>query len=348
MEKIMRPHYFQNYVTEENVHTANTMLLLSRLYEYSSVKFYELMIKLGILPEYSDPQDFDLHINMQERSVSNGSVPDAIISRSGFKIVVETKTGTSFDLTQLKNHLNSFDNNCELNILLTLSPNKFSVEENSDFIQILETYRSKESIQIIHVDLNFEKLIGTIYEIIDDSSRDYEFATIVDEFQNYCLLHGLIADNWKYLQVRPVSSTIGENRKYKLYYTPRANKDYKPKFFGLYHNKAVVAVGEITKMVTAWQVNGEVEIDCEQTVSIEEKRNIESAIRDARDIHGWDISSPHTFFIVDEFYDTDFRKASKYGLRFAKYFNLKDEIDGFSENATARDVALALNDKEWW
>lgn len=35
----MKIHYFQRYHEKENVATANTMLLLSRLYQYSSDKF---------------------------------------------------------------------------------------------------------------------------------------------------------------------------------------------------------------------------------------------------------------------------------------------------------------------
>ena len=39
----MKIHYFQRYHAKENVATANTMLLLSRLYQYSPDKFYRLL-----------------------------------------------------------------------------------------------------------------------------------------------------------------------------------------------------------------------------------------------------------------------------------------------------------------
>lgn len=41
----MRIHYFQRYHQKENVATANTMLLLSRLYSYSPNKFFEVFKK---------------------------------------------------------------------------------------------------------------------------------------------------------------------------------------------------------------------------------------------------------------------------------------------------------------
>lgn len=39
----MKIHYFQRYHDKENVATANTMLLLSRLYQYSSDKFFRFL-----------------------------------------------------------------------------------------------------------------------------------------------------------------------------------------------------------------------------------------------------------------------------------------------------------------
>lgn len=39
----MKIHYFQRYHEKENVATANTMLLLSRLYSYSSDKFFRFL-----------------------------------------------------------------------------------------------------------------------------------------------------------------------------------------------------------------------------------------------------------------------------------------------------------------
>lgn len=39
----MKIHYFQRYHKGEDVATANTMLLLSRLYAYSSNKFFQFL-----------------------------------------------------------------------------------------------------------------------------------------------------------------------------------------------------------------------------------------------------------------------------------------------------------------
>ena len=39
----MKLHYFQRYHSKENVVTANTMLLLSRLYSYDTNKFFRFL-----------------------------------------------------------------------------------------------------------------------------------------------------------------------------------------------------------------------------------------------------------------------------------------------------------------
>ena len=81
----MKIHYFQRYHEKENVATANTMLLLSRLYSYSSDKFFRFLKS----EYFADSFDPELVFTLQEKSVD--SIPDATITQEGFKIVVETK-----------------------------------------------------------------------------------------------------------------------------------------------------------------------------------------------------------------------------------------------------------------
>lgn len=81
----MQIHYFQRYHSKENVDTSNTMLMLSRLYNYNADRFF-LMLNSLILGEKESPEiTFDLQVAGDE------SVPDAVISQKSFKIVVETK-----------------------------------------------------------------------------------------------------------------------------------------------------------------------------------------------------------------------------------------------------------------
>lgn len=79
----MKIHYFQRYHDKENVATANTMLLLSRLYQYSTGKFFKFL-KSEFFPDSFEPE-----LTLQDKSID--SVPDATITQESFKIVVETE-----------------------------------------------------------------------------------------------------------------------------------------------------------------------------------------------------------------------------------------------------------------
>lgn len=109
----MKIHYFQRYQQKENVATANTMLLLSRLYQYSPDKFFRF------LKAESDAFEPEVTFTLQEKNES--SVPDATITQESFKVVVETKRSDKFDLNQLVNHLAAFDDQ-KYKRLVTLAP----------------------------------------------------------------------------------------------------------------------------------------------------------------------------------------------------------------------------------
>ena len=58
----MQIHYFQRYHSKENVDTSNTMLMLSRLYNYNADKFFSMLNSL-ILGEDESPEiTFDLQV----------------------------------------------------------------------------------------------------------------------------------------------------------------------------------------------------------------------------------------------------------------------------------------------
>jgi len=81
----MKIHYLQRYHEKENGATANTMLLLSRLYSYSSDKFFRFLKS----EFFSDAFEPKIVFNLQEKGVD--SISDATITQESFKVVVETK-----------------------------------------------------------------------------------------------------------------------------------------------------------------------------------------------------------------------------------------------------------------
>lgn len=128
----MRIHYFQRYHQKENVATANTMLLLSRLYQYSPDKFYRMLGALMELDEFEPSPVFTI----QEKDEL--SVPDATISQEGFKVVVETKLGDTFNLNQLENHLAAFTDEVANKVLVTLAPRPMREAQREGFREFCE------------------------------------------------------------------------------------------------------------------------------------------------------------------------------------------------------------------
>ena len=140
----MKIHYFQRYHEKENVATANTMLLLSRLYSYSSDKFFRFLKS----EFFSDSFEPEIVFNLQEKSVD--SIPDATITQEGFKIVVETKMSDWFYSDQLIRHLKSFGDE-KYKVIITLAPEFMSVDKKADFEKILNEYNALQTYPIIHI-----------------------------------------------------------------------------------------------------------------------------------------------------------------------------------------------------
>lgn len=152
----MQIHYFQRYHSKENVDTSNTMLMLSRLYNYNADKFFSMLNSL-ILGEDESPEiTFDLQVAGDE------SVPDAVISQKSFKIVVETKLYNQFDKQQLVNHLEQFGAE-DIKVLLTIDPRPMKPQLFDEMNAELKKYNSENLDRLIHpikhVNLTFEQLV---------------------------------------------------------------------------------------------------------------------------------------------------------------------------------------------
>ena len=132
----MQIHYFQRYHKKEDVATANTMLLLSRLYSYSSDKFFRFL-KLEYFSDLFNPE---IIFTLQEKS--EDSIPDATITQESFKIVVETKMSNWFYEDQLLRHLNSFSDE-KYKVMLTLAPELMEEGKKADFEEKLKAYNEK-------------------------------------------------------------------------------------------------------------------------------------------------------------------------------------------------------------
>lgn len=207
----MKIHYFQRYHEKENVATANTMLLLSRLYSYSSDKFFKFLKS----EYFSDSFEPEIVFTLQEKSVD--SIPDATITQEGFKIVVETKLTDWFYSDQLMRHLKSFGDE-KYKVMITLASELMSEDKKADFEKKLQEYNMSQKYPVIHINTTFELLAAAIQEMIDD--RDYEMQEVLEDYLNYCYNDGLItvSDSWKYMRMQLAGTTFDFNIKENVYY----------------------------------------------------------------------------------------------------------------------------------
>ena len=336
----MEIHYFQRYHAKENVATANTMLLLSRFYHSSSSAFFQLL-KSKFFEEMLEPE---LVFTLQEKAIN--SVPDATIKQESFKIVVETKMFDWFGLDQLINHLNSFSDE-KYKVLLTLSSEYMNEKIKGEFNSKLAEFNQNVDNPIIHVNMTFEELANEISDLISDN--DYVMKEIVEDYFDYCYSDGLItiSDKYKYLRSQLASATFDFNFNNNIYYDS-ISRGFRPhKYLGLYKEKSVRAIGEITMIITAEKINGEYIFNSEtenKEVTQKQKAEIFNAIEDAKK-YGY-ILENNRFFFVDKFYKTDYKKITKNAPMGSRIFDLTKVLE-IDELPSVNQIAELLKDKEW-
>lgn len=352
----MKIHYFQRYHGKENVATANTMLLLSRLYQYSPDKFFNLL-QSEIFKDTFEPE---IVFDLQTRDKK--SVPDATITQPGFKIVVETKKNAKyFDENQLLRHLDGLIKSPEdKKVIMTLAPQLMDESQCKSFKEKLDEVNKTVSNPIIHINTTFEGVAKLVQNVIDEN-RDYEMQAILDDYLEYCEYDGLISDLWRLMKVQLVGTTIEFNLENNVYYKGAERGFGNQAYLGLYANKKVQAIGKICARVTAVKnkETGEMEYNAEVGELTEEmKRTIDNAITVAVKKFKYNLTDwEHRYFFVEKFYETNFEKTSKGGLMGPKIFNLLDylNLEG-SKLETAiktqtlpgtQEIADELKNKEW-
>lgn len=336
----MKIHYFQRYHEKENVATANTMLLLSRLYSYSSDKFFRFLKS----EYFADSFEPELVFTLQEKSVD--SIPDATITQEGFKIVVETKLTDWFYSDQLMRHLKSFGDE-KNKIMITLASELMAEEKLADFEKQLKEYNETQTYPVIHINTTFEMMANAIGDVIDD--RDYEMQEVLEDYLNYCYKDGLIpvSDSWKYLRMQLAGTTIDFNISNNIYYDNYGRGFRAHDYLGLYKQKSVRAIGKICARITAVETETGVKYTPEfGELTEERKQMIAKAMADG-DSHGYDLRTvEHRYFFVEQFYETDFKKISSGGSMGTRIFDLSALL-GSDEIPEVEQLAELLKDKSW-
>ena len=336
----MKIHYFQRYHSKENVATANTMLLLSRLYSYSSDKFFRFLKS----EYFSDAFNPEITFNLQEKSVD--SIPDATITQESFKIVVETKMSDWFYEDQLVRHLKSFGDE-KYKVMITIAPELMKGEKRLNFEKTLKDYNQTQNYPIFHVNTTFEAMANAIGAVLDD--RDYELHDVLTDYLNYCYTDGLIpiSDAWKFLRVQLAGVTYDFNVASGVYYV-WAERGFRPHdTLGLYKDKSVRAIGKVVARIVAVEKEDGVQYKTEfGELTEDRKKIIIAAMEDGKNC-GYDLRShEHRYFFVEKFYETDFRKVSPRAPMGTRIFDLTEVLNTDNIPST-KDVAELLKNETW-
>lgn len=332
----MKIHYFQRYHSKENVATANTLLMLSRFYNFNADKFYTMLNEL-ILHEDTVPEiSFDLQVQ------SEGSVPDAIIQQKSFKIVVETKLYNQFREEQLKAHLNAMKEG-DIKVLLTLDPRPMeqSLKDKIDAICLQSGAK--------HVNLTFESLIDSLQKNIDD--RETELRAVLDDFREYCYEDGLLNDSSKYMRAIAASTTLKDNIELNLYYCGIGRNVSEHGYIGLYSNKSIRAIGKIYKTAISKIENGTINFYSEKKgspLTDGELERLHLAVERSK-AYGYNLGTwEHRFYLVEKFYEINFEKTTPNPIQRDKFFNLaimlKQEKQSLPDT---QEIAKFLDGKSW-
>lgn len=332
--------YFPRYSQRENIATNNTLLLMSKLYDYNRLKFGKFLAKLG--DESSDIAE-NLHLQFSQQKGTGASVVDGFILQESMKLVVETKLkDPNFSIDQLKRHLLAFDQGEykeRYRMLILLSPGR--TEPSKDILEA-----TGKEVPTLYT--TFEHIIATVRDCLSD--HDEEMLAVLEDFEAFCSGEDLLPRDEFTMFVPPCRLSFGDNVRYRLYYSPRSRNRRKSQFLGIYADKSVRRIGRITKIVPC-------RIDIEQDkvvplssykgeISEEENDRILGATEAAKE-RGWDISDSHNFYLCDEMFETDFKKISSGGIPSHRYFDLGKVLDLNELPSDVQEIGARLKCRTW-
>ncbi len=326
-------HYFQRYSTVENTVTNNTLQLLARIYDYSTVRASRLLTNIT-----GEPIEIGIEINQQEKS--QNSVPDGAIIQRSFKILIESKVDSPVDTAQLLRHASGFSNEAH-QVLLLLTRQKIDKLQER---QISKSIESKYA-SVIFRNVTFRDICDAIRNHNLFEAYESEMQALVEDYIEYCNDAELFDQSGYLMRIVPCGTSVDINRKYGIYFHPTDRGYTKHSFIGIYTKKSVQFLFEIDStfdITLDGKALRKTLIQGRDTGDYDEK--IVNMIHDARTYCGYDIRDGHRFFCGKDVFETDFKKVSFGGIQNARIMNLAEIIGNFSG---PKDAAERLKSKTW-
>ena len=340
-------HYFQQYQQKENVVTNNTLLLFSRLSSVSPARFEDFLNSL--LESEADAVNVGVRFSQQEGNDAKSSIPDGMIYQSSLKILIETKLYDNQDMDQLIRHLDGFNKNEDDQILMLINPSETSLEFDNAVKSKVTKQNLSNRQNIRYISITFDSIIKALDSILFE--YDFELQELPIDYQNFCISSDLIPRH--HLKMRAIVSgtSFDENMTHGIYYDPVTRNFSKHGYIGLYRDKSIRGVGKLNKVVHAdydIDKNEFAKLDVVEGNSLtqEEKSKLVKIMHSAKESNGWDIYLGHQFFLVDQFYETNYKKHTKYPIQRTKFFDLGEVLNSDPLPET-QDIADKLSNLVW-
>ena len=186
-------------------------------------------------------------------------------------------------------------------------------------------------------------------------SENEKLATVKNAIENenekLSAVNNIIKDRTSsykfYMKMYGAGITLQFNQKANVYYDTLAHSPQNYPYIGLYTEKAVRAIGKVEAVIVTEFVDNVLHYCAEQgEVTAERKQTILEAIEDGKK-YGYNLlRCPHKYFFVEQFFQTDFQKASYGGARYVKVFEL-NALLGTDELPSTEEIAKLLAGKTW-
>jgi hypothetical protein len=323
---------FSGYSQRENRTTNYCLLILKLIYEENPKFLAEI---LSGLIGYDMAEDIGVKFRQQEKKAS--TIPDGLISQRSFTIFIETKNFDWFSNSQLEGHLTALNEEAPgLKILLALG--KFEKDGEDRFIDIKKLREDRFKNKIFFSPVSFEDFINAV----DLGSLSKNTSDAVKEFRAYLDEEGLLSSWQNWLDVINCAGLPEEVLDGNVYMCPAEAGAYshrRCKYFGMYRQKRVEKIAAI-KAVVDVESEGEAKLLWENIIEkpavlLNEAKDKAATLRPGE--------YPTRVFLLDNLYDTDFKKDSLGGMLGSKqYFDISR-----SKAGSAEDLAKYLTGRQW-
>lgn len=286
-----------------------------------------------VLSDLLEDQTLEIGVTFNQQEVTTRSVLDAVVRQSPFEVSFEAKRGGTLDEDQILRHLKGI-------------AAAAGAREGARFLvgltktRLPQPVRAKfEALGVDHgvrfVNLTFERVAEAVKAAIRPHETD--LLEIAEDFESFLGEADLLPVEERSLNVVPCGTSWNENLAFRLYYEPPSRPVKRGRYLGLYRDKAVRLIGEVKAIAICEMADGQLKvIDEDGRLSEAEKARILGV---AQQTTYYDLGdTPHRYYLVDAFVETEIDKRSPGGLWGARRFDLDADF-GIKAKLTVDELA---------